>query len=362
MANSPAKSAKQKPSRHKGNGQRRAATPPVTTTATTTAASAAPAQGNRDKMSKKAKASVEAQQTRGGKRRSRPPRSQREQRKRDREASILPASQDHASAQTVSPPPTAITSDQLSEAVTREVEEKQGTGPAKGIQLAIKASLKRMNVAITEKLDGRNGYVRVAAFFDDYHYSVFNEIHANPCVALQKFPSLVRRFRMYATDASLSRATTVRIGMRKGVPIVYLDCTYACELLAALSFTTFGFKGVHGRTYGDFLLGWFLPTDVLLSCDKTILENSREGRPPGFFDDVNDACAASAKHASREDRKLIVFDIYGLRTTSLGNSAYHAEAMAAFLTSKVKGRTACCVCGSFRHEKPCVKIDDLHEQ
>jgi nucleoside-diphosphate-sugar epimerase len=132
---------------------------------------------------------------------------------------------------------------------------------------------------------------------------------------------------------------------------------YVSELLAAMSFIKFN-NGIHGRTYGDFLLGWYLSQDALLSCDKNILDNSRQGNPPGFFDAVNARCKQAAKHASREERRQYVFDVNGLRVGSL-YSEWGAEQIAVFLAAGVKGYQPCRVCGTSQHEEPCVPIADL---
>jgi hypothetical protein len=253
----------------------------------------------------------------------------------------------------------------LTASIMRKMEKKFGLSEstatatvAKGLGLAFSAATKDLGVVIKSSF-GEGAYKhRFAVFTHEGCFNEFYAIYLDPAKAVQAFPGLVHRFKQYIRDPALARLAVVHIEERKHSKVVYLDNLYACEILAVLCFLTFG-NGIHGRTYGDFLVAAFLPTDVLQSCDKVFLDNSRLGYTQGFFDDVNLPCCIGAKHATRDERVQFAHDVTGLRTTSLGNAAGVAEAMATFLAVGVKGRTACRVCGTFRHATPCIPIEDL---
>jgi hypothetical protein len=254
----------------------------------------------------------------------------------------------------------------LEKAVRRVVEAqldesagtRGGSGSAKGIVLAFNSVCNVFGVVMKQRTSrGRNE--RVALFFNEDWYHEFQEIHQDPMKYAMTFPGLVHRFKQYLKDSSLSN--NVRTSERPSAYVVHFDNLYTAELLALMCFIHFG-NGIHGRTYGDFLIAAHLQTDVLLSCDKVFLDNSREGRPNGFFDDTNYACVASAAHSPREDRVQWIHDVTGLRTTSLGVSKKSAEGLWSFLAAGFKGRVACRVCNSFKHEKVCVPVDDLNSE
>jgi hypothetical protein len=250
-------------------------------------------------------------------------------------------------------------------AVMRKMEKKFGLSEstasatvAKGLGVAFSAATKDLGIVIKSS-SGEGAYKsRYAVFTHEGCFNEFYTIYLDPGKAVQAFPGLVHRFKQYIRDPALARLAVVHIEQRKYSQVVHLDNLYACEILAVLCFLTFG-NGIHGRTYGDFLVAAFLPADVLQSCDKVYLDNSRLGYTQGFFDDVNLPCCIGAKHATRDERVQYAHDVTGLRTTSLGNAAGVAEAMATFLAAGVKGRAACRVCGTFRHSTPCIPIDDL---
>jgi hypothetical protein len=213
-------------------------------------------------------------------------------------------------------PPT-VSLKQVQDAV-EESTSKGGGATARGILLALASVCRMFQVEIVERFVDGVGIERAAVFRSEKWFGVFKEVLRDPLKFIEAYPSLVHRFRQYAKDPFLMQRRDVRIVPRPkdNVHVVYLNGLYVSELLAALSFVKFN-NGVHGRTYGDFLLGWFLSHDALMSCDKTIMDNSRQGIPPGFFDAVNTPCHVAAKHASREDRRQYIFNVTGLRAGSM---------------------------------------------